>query len=124
VIGAQVISSGPDAMAEEDLCLAIGEDLAKHYPGYPWMVGVDHGSVCIDLGVEKPIDMQRYGYRLNVATVIGPGGQKRVMEAGGELLERFGLRRGRAPDDAADLARENGLDVSGARNKSRDEKWW
>jgi hypothetical protein len=113
-------------MADEDVCIAIGEDLAKHYPGYPWMVGVDHGagSVCIDLGVEKPIGMERYGYRLNLSTVMGPGGQKRVMQAGGELLERFGLRRGEAPDDAKELARANGLDVAGARNKSRDERWW
>lgn len=119
-----ITGSGENAMADQDVCIAVGEDLTKHYPGYPWMVGCQAGSVCIDLAVDKPLGMDRYGYRLNVSTVLGPGGQKRVMQAGGELLERFGLRRGEAPDDAAEQARENGLDVSGARNKSRDERWW
>ena len=112
-----------DNMADEDLCIAIGEDLTATYPGYPWMVGVNAGSVHIDLAVEKPLGLERYGYRLNVSTVQGPGGQKRVREAGGELLERFDLPRGRAPEDLQLRAIENGLDISNARNKSRDEKW-
>jgi hypothetical protein len=112
-----------DNMADQDACIAIGEDLARAFPGYPWMVGVDHGSVCIDLALDKPLGMERYGYRLNLSTVFGPGGQKRVMQAGGELLERFGLRRTFAHDDTREIARENGLDIGGARNKSRDEKW-
>lgn len=110
-------------MEDHDLCIAIGEDLTRVYPGYPWMVGVDHqkgsGSVTIDLGVPKPPHLRNYGYRLNITSVFGPGGQKRVHEAGGELLERFGLRRGAAHADTDEIARENGLDISHHHNKSK-----
>lgn len=117
---AHVSASGVMAMAERDLCIAIGEDLARAYPGYVWMVGVQSGSIKIDLGgIEKPLGLANYGYRLNVSTVIGPGGQKAVMLAGGEMLERFGLRRTFAHPDTPDIARAHGLITDGARNKSR-----
>ncbi len=110
---------GENRMADQDVCIAIGEDLARAYPLYPWMVGVEHGSVVIDLQIEKPIGLERYGYRLNLSTVLGPGGQKHVMRAGGEMLERFGLRRGTAHEDTAEIAREHGLDTDNNKNKSK-----
>ena len=105
-----------DNMADQDVCIAVGEDLESCYPGYPWAVGCDHlaGRVVIDLAVEKPPSFRNFAYALNLTTVFGPGGQKRVREAGGELLERFGLRRARAYEDTHLRARENGLDVSGS----------
>jgi hypothetical protein len=113
--------SGDNQMADQDVCIAVGEDLTKHYPGYLWMVGCDHeaGTIQIDLQCDKPIGMERYGYLLHLSTVMGAGGQKAVMRAGGELLERFGLRRKWAHPDTADIARENGLDVSNNKNKSK-----
>ena len=116
---AMLTGSGPDMMADQDLCVAIGQDLTRSYPGYFWMVGVQAGSVQIDLQIEKPIGLERYGYRLNVSTVLGAGGQKAVMRAGGELLERFGLRRGVAHEDTAEIAKEHGLIIDGHHNKSR-----
>ena len=110
---------GENRMADQDICIAVGEDLTRHYPGYFWMVGVQHGSVHIDLQVEKPIGMECYGYRLNVSTVLGAGGQKAVMRAGGELLERFGLRRGSAHEDTNEIARANGLNTDNNKNKSK-----
>lgn len=110
-------------MEDHDLCIAIGEDLTRVYPGYPWMVGVDHqktaGSVTIDLDVPKPPHLRNYAYRLNITSVTGPGGQKRVREAGGELLERFGLRRGLAHEDTDEIAREHGLDIGNHHDKSK-----
>lgn len=114
------------AMADQDVCIAIGEDLAKAYPGYLWMVGCDHaaGTIKIDLQVPKPAHLQLYGYQLYLTTVLGPGGQKRVREAGGELLERFGLRRGTAHEDTSRIAAENGLIIDGHKDKSTDGRWW
>lgn len=116
-----ITGSGENRMADQDVCVAVGEDLTRHFPGYYWMVGCDHnaGSVQIDLQCPKPIGLERYGYRLNISTVLGAGGQKAVMRAGGELLERFGLRRGMAVAETDDIAREHGLDISANRNKSK-----
>jgi hypothetical protein len=116
-----ITGSGDTRMADQDVCIAVGEDLTKHYPGYYWMVGCDHqaGSVQIDLQVPKPVGLERYGYRLNISTILGAGGQQAVVRAGGELLERFGLRRGRASADTDDIVREHGLDVSNNKNKSK-----
>lgn len=112
---------GPTQMADEDVCRAVGEDLDKHYPGYPWMVGCNHeaGTLYIDLGIDKQPHLRTYGYQLNISSVIGPGGQLRVMRAGGELLERFGLRRMWAHADTREIAREHGLITDHNKNKSK-----
>jgi hypothetical protein len=113
--------SGTNRMADQDVCIAVGEDLTRQYPGYLWMVGCNHeaGTIQIDLQCDKPIGMERYGYMLHLSTVLGAGGQKAVMRAGGELLERFGLRRGIAHEDTPEIARAHGLDVSNNKNKSK-----
>jgi hypothetical protein len=113
--------SGPNAMADQDLCQAIGEDLTRAYPGYLWCVGCDHGAgtVCIDLGVPKPIGLENWAYLLFIETVIGPGGQKRVMRAGGELLERYGLRRTFAHTETPEIARGHGLILDNNKNLSK-----
>lgn len=110
-----------NAMADQDVCIAVGEDLTRAYPGYLWMVGVSHisGVLKIDLQVPKPPHLRNYGYQLNITTVLGAGGQKRVREAGGELLERFGLRRGTAHEDTPLIAAEHGLITDGHKNKSK-----
>lgn len=104
--------TGPKAMQEEDLCRAVAEDLVRQYPGHPWMVGADldtAGTVVIDLGYEKPAHYKNFAYMLHASTLMGPGGQARVMQAGGELLERFGVGRGAAKLDDRFLAAANGL---------------
>jgi hypothetical protein len=108
-------------MADEDVARAVGDDLATVYPGYSWMVGCDHeaGQVVIDLGVTKPAGYENYAYALNIATCTGAGGRQKVMRAGGELLERFGLKRGAATADFMALAKENGLDIHGAKYAKR-----
>lgn len=119
-----MVNDGADpenAMADEDVCIAVGEDLASAYPGYPWMVGTSHkaGTVVIDLGVDKPPHLRNYAYQLYISTVLGAGGQARVRHAGGELLERFGLRRGVAHEDTNEIAVEHGLITDGHKNKSK-----
>lgn len=111
------------AMADQDVCVAVGEDLTRAFPGYLWMVGCNHtaGVIMIDLQVPKPPHLRNYGYQLNLSTVLGPGGQKRVQEAGGELLERFGLRRTFAHGDTAEIARDHGLITDANKNKSKTQ---
>ena len=118
---AHVEAYGPHAMAERDLCIAVGEDLERHYPGHPWMVGADlnAGTVAIRLGYDLPPSMAPMGYLLHIATLLAPGGHQRVMRAGGEWLERLGLPRGSAAPEAAARAGENGLNIDASVLKSR-----
>jgi hypothetical protein len=103
--------TGPKAMSEQDLCIAVGEDLTLHYPGHPWLVGcnLEAGTVAIDLGYTKPKPLQNMAYMLHCATLVSPGAQARVMRAGGEILERFGLPRGPARKGSGEVAYEHGL---------------
>lgn len=121
-ISLDVQSYGEHAMTEQDLCIAVGEDLTKHYPGYDWLCGanVQAGTIVIDLMVDKPHHLANHGYLLHLGTLMAPGGHKRVMEAGGEMLERFGLPRSAAPQDWRKRAVENGLDTAGEVMKSRN----
>ncbi len=112
---------GEMQMADIDVCRAVFEDLSQTYPGYGWSVGCNHdaGVIAIDLVVDKPVHLRNYGYQLYLSTVLGANGQKRVRQAGGELLERFGLRRSWAHPDTLDIAREHGLIIDDNKNKSR-----
>ena len=98
-------------MSDQDLCIAVGEDLMKHYPGHPWVVGVnlDAGSIVIDLAYEKPPAVRNMAYLLHPSTLMAANGHHRVMQAGGELLERFGLPTSAARPDSEARALENGL---------------
>lgn len=114
-------TTGTPRMADEDLCKAVLEDIARHYPGHPWMVTADvqAGSVAIDLGYEKPLHLRGFAHLLFAGTLMGPGGQKAVMRAAGELLERFGVARGPGASDTAKAAAENGL----IANDTREGAW-
>ena len=109
----QYESVGTPSMSDRDLCIAVLEDLAKHYPGHPWLITADvqAGSVVIDLGYEKPAHLRNFGYLLHAQTLMDPGGQRRVMRAAGELLERFGIARGAGQSETAQRAAAHGLDA-------------
>jgi len=117
-----VDADGEHAMAEQDLCIAVGETLQKAYPGYPWQVGCNNesGTVVVDLPVTwKPVEFQRYGILLHMGSLMWAGGFKKVLHAGGEMLERMGLPREAAPRDAKAKALENGLDIGNAVTVSK-----
>jgi len=118
---ADVESSGPRAMADRDVCIAIGEDLTQTYPGYIWNVGCNHeaGAAQIMLVIPSVTGNQSMGFLIHLSTVMGPGGRQKVLAAGGEVLERWGLPRGRAPTDMVQRANEHGLDQGNMITKSR-----
>lgn len=78
----------------DDILLAkrAADQLHKHYPNYPWAVHVNsEGGVMniFNLAVSSV-----YGYVLHLRNVYGDPDLKRVMRAGGEILERAHLFRG------------------------------
>lgn len=109
------------AMADQDVCIAVGEDLMQTYPGYAWSVGCNHaaGTVIIDLPDLKPAHLRNYAMMLYISTILGPDGQKKVRHAGGELLERLGLSRRGAVHDTPEIAAAHGLITDNNKNKSK-----
>ena len=118
---AALTSYGDNAMAEQDLCRAVGEDLTRAYPGYDWACGVSiqAGTVVIDLICDKPPALQYHQFMLHLKTLVGPGGQKHALDAGGELLERYGLPRDRAPEGWQRMPALHGIDTASMVGKSR-----
>jgi hypothetical protein len=112
---------GPTQQADEALCLVIGHDLTETYPGYAWDVGCNHeaGVITIRLAVPVTGGMCQPGFLMHISTVVGPGGQKKVLAAGGEILERWNLRTDHAPHDWVDRAIDNTLDRSNMVLKSK-----
>jgi hypothetical protein len=106
---------------DQAVCVAVGTLLARFFPGIDWMVGADHeaGTVAIDIMCDKPIGLANYGYLLHLSSVIGPDGPRKIRNAGGELMERLGVRRDRPDAEWRMKAHEHGLDLGNAVTKSR-----
>lgn len=113
----QIDGHTPNDVADIALCRDVGEILEKYYPGHFWMVGCNHeaGSLHIELAYqEKTAKRFPYGYLLHIHNLSNPDVRRqKVMHAGGELLERYGLARGKATPYAALDVRNNGIDKSG-----------
>lgn len=84
---------------------AISELLLKHYPDHSWLVNCEIAQGIIN--IFNPRVSTRYGYTIVVddwlvERIVG----KKVIMAGGEILERGGMRRGKFdPEEYAKLPR-------------------
>lgn len=113
--------SGETRMADEALCILVGRDLTENFPGYYWNIGAnsDAGTIAISLAIPGDNANTTRGFLMHIRSVVGPDGQKKVRAAGGELLERWGLPRHRAPEDVIERALQHGLDMTNMVKKSR-----
>lgn len=118
----------PGTMSDQDVCIAMGEDLTAVYPGYLWRVGCNHeaGVAAVNLVIPGVTDNplftganRPHGFLVHLSSVMGASGQRKVRAAGGELLERWGLPRGKAPEDVIGRASAHGMDRGGEVLKSR-----
>lgn len=78
----------------QDMTMAkdIADTLFEKYPGYMWGVSVKSGVAVI-----KCLNVSSlYGYILKYADIKDDAGyrKKEVLKAGGEILERAGMKRG------------------------------
>lgn len=78
----------------------LGTRLVEAYPGHQWSVHVDAigGVLCI----VNPAVSSLKGYHLHMKGDTIDDLQARAVKAGGEILERYGLKRGKV--NIADLA--------------------
>lgn len=92
-----VVDSPQIAINEFFLAKHAAEILHKHYPGHLWAVSVDGYF----LDVRNLYLDGKWGFRLAIPTMYSSSEwDKRVLMAGGEILERYRQRRAHA-DDAA-----------------------
>ena len=78
---------------ENEIAKNVAELLQQTYPGYQWAVNADlHGGVVHIYNLNLS---GRWGFLMKVKDVVEDGGKRKVMQAGGELLERYRVSRGR-----------------------------
>lgn len=96
-ISGRLVESPQLQVNEFFLAKNAAEMLHKHYPGHLWAVSVDGYF----LDVRNLYLAGDWGFRLAIPTIYSSSEwDKRVLRAGGEILERYRQRRARA-DDAA-----------------------
>lgn len=80
--------------ANMELAKIVADCLHGAYPGYAWLVNADlRGGICNILCSDVS---QQFGCTLMAADLVHSGEAKKlVLRAGGEILERANLHRGR-----------------------------
>ncbi len=89
------------------LCKNVMDVLNKHYPGHLWVVGVDDEGGVVNFFNTRLSGS--YGMTLKISTLKNHSTlKKEVTRLAGELLERYGLPRGRlTPNTVADIKRSH-----------------
>lgn len=115
-IHAEIDSHTEKDAADIALCKQIYEILDKHYSGHLWQVGANSITGVVDIKLLYPDGRHRitnFGYGLKISSLEGSRITQKVIYAGGELLERYGLPRSRATLHTIVDAITKGLDKSG-----------
>lgn len=93
MISGQLVESPQLTANEFFLAKNTAETLHKHYPGHLWAVTVDG----FFLDVRNLYLDGRWGFRLSIPAIYSSSElEKRVLRAGGEILERYRQSRGAA----------------------------
>lgn len=103
-------------VADIALCKEIYRILDDHYSGHLWQVGANSSTGVVDIKLLYPDGRHRItnlGYGLKIKSLDVPYLKKKVIRAGGELLERYGLPRGPATLHTIVDAITKGLDKTG-----------
>lgn len=86
------ISTSSQELSDMLLAKNAADGLDRHYPGHLWAVDVNGGV----LNIRNLMLSADMGWRIKVPKVYSASElHQRVIRAGGEILERFGLSRGR-----------------------------
>lgn len=89
----EVTSFDDESIEMEHKAKQVAELLCKTYPDHPWMVGWAPGMTLV---VKHMAGDARYGYTIDGGKAFTPKNLAHMaMIAGGELLERMGMSRGK-----------------------------
>ena len=93
----------PIPALDRQLCLQILEVLGEQYPGWAWSVDAYPGEgIVVVRNADLGLGFKPWGFVLH-KTACGswPDVKKNAMRAGGELLERYKVWRGKYNEDKA-----------------------
>lgn len=105
--------------------LAIGKKildiLEKYYAGHDWFVNCCHqaGTATVQLmyeGQDKKVRIWKYGFVLHLINLVGDELDKKVMRAGGEVLERYNMARKAVSENSIIDFFTNGIDAGSMVN--------
>lgn len=96
----ELVTENPE-LAANDLVMAkqMAETLHSHYPGHAWAVTCDGAT---GIATVRNLALSgNWGFTLKLTTTYSASEfRRRIVMAGGELLERYRLTRGRFNEDA------------------------
>lgn len=81
-----------EQLANEAIAKQVAEVLDKHYPGHAWAVNAD-----VMQGIVKVHNLNlsgEWGFILKMDSLLNDPTERPIVNAGGELLERFNISRG------------------------------
>ena len=81
-------------LADVTLAMRAADKLNEQYPGHLWCVHLDDEERGGMMVIRNLAVSFAYGYRLKLSRVYADPDLKCVMRAGGEILERAGMKRG------------------------------
>lgn len=104
----------------EVVCKDLGDALERAYPGWAWtlMPNEEQGIInlfCIRLSGE-------FGWVFHIADVQGDDRHKKAVEAGGHILERYGITRGAYTPERWKMCRKDILGQPMADNSDQEGK--
>jgi len=117
-LGRQQSIDTPEGYEAQDLALAnrMKDVLDAHYPGHMWLVRVQHKqgvAIIRNLSLRDRNGLQGIGAKMGMVRHIDQirPDLKDVVRAGGELLERWGIPRGRFAEETGYYARPQFNDI-------------
>jgi len=95
-----ISGEAPDTIADYDMAKKIAETLHSHYPGHLWGVKCSH-----EQGIATVLNLRlsgRWGFIIHLKNIQNDPSLKSVIRSGGEILERYRLKRGEFDQDSLD----------------------
>ncbi len=89
----EVDEADPFKAADLFLTGQVADVLQRHYPGHAWLIEVSHAQGVVMLSI--PLFMGRNKFVLHMTNLKSDPGLRRVVRAGGEILERYRIPRQR-----------------------------
>lgn len=94
----------PNEEQAQEICNGLALGLNMIYPNYLWQVGMNQNMVYIKNATLN----DKMAYHIHIKKFDPEG--KVLMRIGGEILERFSVRRGRGAYDEVELLKRDILD--------------